>query len=245
MGETMMEGLILRFDAPLMSFGGVKVDQHNVTDRFPGLSMIAGLIANALGWVHADIEKIQQLQDRLLLASRWDINPELIVDYQTVDLDQPKMREAGWTTRGTPEHRGGGDVAKFGTHLRYRHYLSNGVLTSVVALRDNEPPDIFAIEKALDQPTRPLFIGRKSCLPSSRILVGRISGENVLDMLERIPRANRTGRTDHGAMSARWPAGLREERPEQVRQVFDMRDWSSQLHTGSRSVTEGMIKEAT
>ena len=240
----MMEGLILRFDAPLMSFGGVKVDQHNVTDRFPGLSMIAGLIANALGWVHADMEKIQQLQGRLLLASRWDFDPVPIVDYQTVDLGQAKMREPGWTTRGIPEHRDGGPAAKFGTHQRYRHYLSNGVLTSVIAFRDDEPPDIFAIEKALAQPARPLFVGRKTCLPSSRILVGRISGENVLDMLVRIPRASRNGGADEGAMSARWPAGLTEERPEQVHQVFDIRDWSSQLHTGSRSVTEGLIKEA-
>jgi hypothetical protein len=46
-------------------------------------------------------------------------------------------------------------------------------------------------------------------------------------------------------MLARWPAGLTAERPEQVRQVFDMRDWNSQLHIGSRSVAEGLIKEAT
>jgi CRISPR system Cascade subunit CasD len=241
----MMEGLIFRFDAPLMSFGGVKVDQHNVTDRFPGHSLVAGLIANALGWVHADMGKIQRLQDRLLLASRWDIAPVPIVDYQTVDLGQAKMREAGWTTRGTPEHRDGGPAAKFGTHQRYRHYLANGVLTTVVALQDDEPPDIFAVEKALTQPARPLFIGRKACLPSSRILVGRISGEDVLSMLKRIPRLSRSGGNSEGAMPARWPAGLTAERPEQVRQVFDMRDWHSQLHTGSRSVAEGLIKEAT
>jgi len=241
----MMEGLILRFDAPLMSFGGVKIDQHNVTDRFPGLSLIAGMIANALGWVHADMAKIQRLQDRLLLASRWDIDPVPIVDYQTVDLGQPKMREAGWTTRGIPEHRKGAPATKFGTHQRYRHYLANGVLTSVVALHDNEPPDILAVEKALTRPARPLFIGRKTCLPSSRVLIGRISGENVFEMLERLPQANRKGDVNEAAMSARWPAGLTAERPEQIRQVFDMRDWNSQLHMGSRFVAEGLIKEAT
>lgn len=239
----MMEGLILRFDAPLMSFGGVKIDQHNVTDRFPGLSLMAGLIANAMGWGHADMDKIQHLQDRLLLASRWDIEPKLVVDYQTVDLGQPKMMEKGWTTRGTPEHRDGG-TAKSGTHQRYRHYLANGLLMSVIALRDANFPDIDAVEKALAQPARPLFIGRKTCLPSSRILAGRIRGENVLEMLESIPRAHRSGVAAEAAMAARWPAGLTVERPEQVRQVFDMRDWRSQLHAGSRSVTEGLIKEA-
>jgi CRISPR-associated Cas5-like protein len=34
-----MDFLLLRFDAPLMSFGGVMVDQYGPTDRFPGQSM--------------------------------------------------------------------------------------------------------------------------------------------------------------------------------------------------------------
>lgn len=238
-----MEGIILRFDAPLMSFGYVKVDQHNVTDRFPGLSLMAGLMANALGWVHADVEKIQRLQDRLLLVSRWDIPPVPIVDYHTVDLNQPKMKEPGWTTRGTPEHREGGSAAKFGTHQRYRHYLANGVLTSVIALRDDLQPDLQSIEKALAHPSRPLFIGRKTCLPASRILLGRASGENLLDMLKNVPRSNRMVSAEGKAMTARWPAGLGAEHPEQLRYVFDMRDWKSQLHTGSRCVAEGVVKE--
>jgi CRISPR system Cascade subunit CasD len=238
-----MDGLILRFDAPLMSFGGLKVDQHNITDRFPGLSLIAGLIANALGWCHSDFEKIQQLQDRLLLASRWDIQPEQIVDYHTVDLGQPKMRKPGWTTRGNPEHREGGPAAKFGTHQRYRHYLANGILTSVAALRGDESPDIITLETALKKPSRPLFIGRKTCLPSTPILLGRMSGENVLAILEKVPRAERKGFSEKAPMSARWPAGLASERIDQVKQVFDIRNWISQLHEGSRPVAEGFIEE--
>lgn len=238
-----MEGLILRFDAPLMSFGGLKVDQHNITDRFPGLSLFAGLIANALGWCHGDVAKIQRLQGRLLLASRWDIQPEQIVDYHTVDLGQPKMKEPGWTTRGNPEHREGGPSAKFGTHQRYRHYLANGILTSVVALRGQASPDIMLLERALKWPSRPLFIGRKTCLPSTPILLGRHSGENVLTILEKVPRAERKGFSEKAPMPARWPVGLTSESVDQVKQVFDMRNWISQLHEGSRPVAEGFIKE--
>jgi CRISPR system Cascade subunit CasD len=240
----MMDGLVLRFDAPLMSFGGVKVDQHNITDRFPGLSMVVGLVSNALGWFHADVEAIQRLQDRILLASRWDIAPVPVVDYQTVDLGQAKMKAPGWTTWGTPEHRKGGAAAKYGTHQRYRHYFANGVLTSVVALRDDTHPDISAIERALTRPARPLFIGRKACLPSSPVLVRRISGENILEMLKKVSRVTRKGHSGADDMPARWPAGLTSERPEQVHQVYDIRDWDSQLHMGSRFVAEGLIKEA-
>ena len=150
-----MDALILRLDAPLMSFGGVIVDHHNVTERFPGVSLFAGLFANALGWTHGEGEKIGALQDRLIIASRWDIEPEAIVDYHTVDLGQPKMREKGWTTRGEPEHRDGGP-ARFGTHIRLRHYWANGVLTAALALRDNTVPDLATLEAALQQPARPL-----------------------------------------------------------------------------------------
>ncbi|WP_028323026.1 type I-E CRISPR-associated protein Cas5/CasD [Desulfatiglans anilini] len=240
-----MKGLILRFDAPLMSFGGVKVDQNNPTERFPGLSMMAGMFANAFGWTHKDTEKIQQLQGRLICASRWDIEPTLILDYQTVDLNQPKMKSPGWTTWGVPEHREGGPDAKFGTHQRYRFYLANGVLILVIALPDESFPDILAVEKALDRPARPLFIGRKTCLPSSPILVGRIEGENVLDMLQQIPRACRQASSNKEIMPACWPADLGNKRAGHAREVFDLRDWKSQLHRGSRSIAEGLIEEAS
>lgn len=238
-----MDGLILRFDAPLMSFGGVRVDQHNVTSRFPGLSLFAGLIANALGLTHADGDRVNRLQDRLLIASRWDIEPQTIVDYQTVDLGQPKMREKGWTTQGEPEHREGGKAAKLGIHQRYRHYHANGVLTSALALSGSGRPDLDEIAQALRFPARPLFIGRKTCLPSQPILLGPVQGENVLTMLRAALPWKRAAQKSGPAMPACWPAGLTNERPDQIKPVYDCRDWVNQWHAGSRLVAEGPIRE--
>lgn len=239
-----MDALILRFDAPLMSFGGVMVDQHNVTDRFPGLSLFAGLLANALGWQHRDSERIGRLQERLLLASRWDIPGEAIIDYHTVDLGQPKMREKGWTTRGEPEHRDGGPDAKFGTHQRYRHYWANGVLTSALAMGDaDETPTLAELEAALRRPARPLFLGRKTCLPSAPILIGRQAGADVLAILQAVPRATCPQRPAKSPMPARWPANLGQARDEQIHPVYDQRDWKNQWHAGSRQVAEGSLVE--
>src|SRR5579875_596449 len=136
-----MEALVLRWDAPLMSFGGVLVDQHGVTDRFPGQAMLTGLFGNALGWEHADAKRLQSLQARLSFAARWDVPPAPLVDYQTVDLGQEAMRWPGWTTRGAPEHRGKGE-ATTGTHQRFRHYWANGVMTVVVTLLSDGPPSL-------------------------------------------------------------------------------------------------------
>jgi CRISPR system Cascade subunit CasD len=239
----MMEALILRLDAPWMSFGGVMVDHHNVTDRFPGLSLFAGLLANALGWTHADRERIGQLQDRLVLASRWDIAPEPIVDFHTVDLGQPKMREPGWTTRGKPEHREGGPDARFGTHQRYRHYWANGVLTATLALVDDSSPNLSDLEAALRRPCRPLSLGRKTCLPSAPILVGRAGGQDILSILGAVPRFACTVRPQNDPMAARWPADMGNPREEQIKPVYDRRDWKNQWHAGSRMVAEGLIEE--
>ena len=48
----MRDALILRFDAPLMSFGGPMVDHNGVVQDFPPTSLLTGLIGNALGYEH-------------------------------------------------------------------------------------------------------------------------------------------------------------------------------------------------
>ena len=146
-----MDCLLLRLDAPLMSFGGIVIDQINPVDRFPGRSLLTGLLGNALGWDHRDSAALSRLQDRLRHAARWDAQPERIVDYQTVDLGQEHLVDTGWTTRGRREDRGSGDATS-GTHQRYRHYWANGVATAAIALTDSEAPDLAALEQALRAP---------------------------------------------------------------------------------------------
>lgn len=58
---------------------------------------------------------LEALQARIEFATRWDVEPTALVDYR-VDLGQEKMKNAGWTTRGVPEHRGRN--AKFAAHIR-------------------------------------------------------------------------------------------------------------------------------
>jgi CRISPR system Cascade subunit CasD len=244
LGDEAMDILMLRFDAPLMSFGGVMVDQNGPTDRFPGLSMLAGLFTNALGYYHGDVEKLQRLQSRIEYAARWDVEPEMVLDYHTVDLGLPKMRGAGWTTRGKPEHRGGGPEAKYGIHQRFRYYWANGIMTITVALKEDEKPDILELEDALTCPARPLYLGRKTCLPASPLFVCHMQARDVLSALKEAPRITRPGYSPTWKeMEACWPnhlgigPGIREV------VVYDQRDWRNQIHMGSRIRSEGWIKE--
>ena len=233
-----MDCLILRFDAPLMSFGGVMVDHHNPSDLFPGLAMLTGLFANGLGWHHHDAELLDRLQGRLSFAARWDIPPKRLMDYHTVDLGQDFMTDTGWTTRGRREDRKGGSAAQ-GTHIRYRHYLANGLMTLAVGLADDADPTLDALEAAPLRPARPLFLGRKACLPAAPILVERRSAPSLKAALEAAQPV--AGRTGNDRLLACWPENEGCE-GGQVVEVYDRRDWLSQMHTGSRRMMHGHLR---
>jgi CRISPR system Cascade subunit CasD len=229
-----------------MSFGGVMVDQNGVIDRFPGRSFLAGLFGNALGYTHGDASRLNELQERIEYAARWDVAPERIIDYHTVDLGQPKMRHGGWTTRGGPEHRAGGASAKFGTHQRYRHYWANGIMTAAATLLGKAEPTVGEIASAIAEPSRPLFFGRKTCLPSDQILLGIVNEPDVLTALKKARPALTYARPIEIRMEACWPERLRTDQPGQRKvTVYDTRDWATQLHTGSRVQVEGLLEVAT
>jgi CRISPR system Cascade subunit CasD len=243
-----MDILLLRFDAPLMSFGAVMVDQHGPTERFPGLSLLTGLFANALGLRHGEASALETLQGRIEYAARWDIEPKEILDYHTVDLGQFKMSEPGWTTRGESEHRTGGVSAALGIHQRYRHYWANGVMTLAVSLGGGGEPTVASLAERLSRPVRPLFLGRKTCLPSAPLLLDVVEADDILAALRAEPPvAQRPGKPPKQRMSACWPLAFDEIGPGRSGRrvsVYDRRDWRNQVHTGRRQRYEGWLEAA-
>lgn len=237
-----LQVLLLRFDAPLMSFGGVRVDERNVTDAFPGKSMLTGLLANALGYEHGEFERLERLQERLCYAARRDRRGEELLDFQTVELSQDFLSGA-WTTRGVPSRRGGGS-AKTSTHIRYRHYWADAAFTVAVALNPaQEAPTVEDLARALAEPERPLFLGRKTCLPATPLLLGRIAAPSLYAALQQAPLDPRAQAED-GAFAAWWP---QEDEPvtagqERLLPVTDERDWANQIHVGRRLVRHGRVR---
>ncbi|MBP7569209.1 MAG: type I-E CRISPR-associated protein Cas5/CasD [Acidobacteria bacterium] len=236
-----MKVLILRFDAPLVSFGGPSVDHNGVVQRFPARSMLTGLLANALGWCHRDTQQLQRLQDRLRFAARIDRLGESLVDYQTVALGLPWMRPecAGWTTHGRIAKRGG--LFSDATHIRLRHYRADSVHTVALALAGDDAPTLEEAEAALREPARPLFIGRKCCLPAAPVLGSVVEAESLLDAIARLPRS---ARADKGRLPACWSdmdPGVHGITGGRTVAVTDERDWTSRVHVGRRLVREGFV----
>ena len=239
-----MKHLIMRLEAPLMACGGETIDNYGVIRPFPAVSMLTGLLANALGWRRIEGERHQRLQDRLVFAARIDREPAghaRLQDYQTARLTSAKH----WTTRGEPEGRLGGGGASF-THLRFRDYFADMRLT--VSLRVEPPetrPTLDELAAALERPARPLFIGRKPCLPSAPLFDCFSEEETALTALLAVPLAEPGGPDTIRFM---WPENDSPQVKTEVvhfrtQMLTDQRNWrSSGLHGGGRMVCEGSIE---
>ena len=250
----MFKHLILNLESPLMSFGGETVDNLGVIRPFPAVSMLTGLLANALGWRRVERQRHQELQERIVFAARIDREPHgglRLTDFQSAAINNT---EQSWTTRGRPEGRGGGT---YQNHLRWRDYHADMSVT--VALRldpaDGDPA-LDAVAEALEEPARPLFIGRKPCLPSRPILrkFGDdkfMEGETALTALLAVPlrppEDETSRRSADRLVRLLWPDGEDAPGMDGVRinrraMLTDQRNWVSGLHGGGRLVCEGTAR---
>ncbi|WP_173934953.1 type I-E CRISPR-associated protein Cas5/CasD [Chelativorans sp. Marseille-P2723] len=228
--------LTLHLEAPLIAFGGVRIDHIGITRDFPALSMMTGLLANALGYRRTDWKKHQELQERLVFAARRDReNPAgLLTDTQNARLEK---NDRGWTTWGEFEKRGGGDGTYKAPHRRLRDYHTDAHVVVVLRLRGGPAPDLDTLAEALAKPARPLFIGRKPCLPAGPLLREEpfVHAATAHDALRKIAGAK---------ARAFWPLGEGPETGSKVDRIVDLpdiRNWRTGLHGGARKVVEGRV----
>jgi CRISPR system Cascade subunit CasD len=232
----MARHLLLRLRAPLIAFGGETIDNYGVIRDFPALSMVTGLFGNAMGWDRGDDALHNRLQERMVMGARLDADGERLVDFQTAQL---QANDKGWTTRGVAEERAGGAGTYLGPHLRYRHYHAD--MNALVALRlkpADESPTLEDLAAALDKPARPLFVGRKNCLPTDRLMADWVEADNILSALQLAGPA-----LTHN-VRAQWPdgEGRLPDQHDRTLDVCDERNWISGVHGGWRPVREGVLR---
>lgn len=235
----MARHLLIRLRAPLIAFGGEAIDNYGVVRDFPALSMVTGLLANALGWDRGDDLQHNRLQERLVMGARLDAIGTRVVDFQTAQLE---ANDKGWTTRGVAEERAGGSGTYAAPHLRYRHYGADmNVLVAIRLKPADEPPTLEQLAHALDRPARPLFMGRKNCLPAGRIMAGWVEANDMLSTLQLAELDS------YGDVRAQWPEGEGRLPGQQDRRldVCDERNWTSGVHGGWRPVREGLLSFTT
>lgn len=215
-----------------MAFGATMIDALGAVQDFPAASLVTGLLANALGYERTESDRLQALQDRLVHAVRLDRTGERLRDFQTVALAKD---DKGWTTGGAPEGRGGDSYG--GPHIRQRWYQADA--SALVALRldpAETSPTLDEVAAALERPARPLFIGRKPCLPAGRLFAGFVEAPTALAALAPVDA--------DGAPRFFWPEGEGPSAPDrQVR--TGRRNWISGVHAGRETWFAGGLREAT
>ena len=222
-------------------------DASGALAEFPPASQLTGLLANALGYDQGAFGAHQRLQDRLGFASRLDRVGRRRVDYQTVDLGQPHLKNGGWTTHGRMEGRATSTLA----HERWRAYWEERRCIVALTLKpDEETPTLDELALALRKPARPLFLGRKTCLPSCPLLAAELTANSLVEALLSYPdtETQATGKQEpgeeHRRVPAQWPT--HEDIPSRASdyhlvKLADERDWANQFHAGQRTVRQGTL----
>ncbi len=233
----------LCFDG-LLSFGAPAVGKVRPTDIFPACSMITGLLANALGYEHTEQRRMQVLQSAISMGTRIDMPGNRIIDYQTLFFTKKELPL--WRS---DSFRGERDVIKAiqagkneGTVIRLKHYLADSVIHTIICVaseQDESLPSAEEIAQALTYPFRVLFIGRYCCIPYAPLYRGIIEADSVYAALEQI-----ISERGNGPFIAEWPvvSSAPEKKGELMIERQDLRDWTNDVHSGSRLVWRGQIQ---
>lgn len=155
-----MKTVVLRLEGPLQSWGTQGRFAIRVTDREPSKSGVLGLVGCALGMERNDGATLQQLR-QLRMATRVDRQGELVRDYHTVGGGSG--REGIWSIKEGKHDRGL-------TAVTERYYLADARF--IVALGSEDTALVERVALALQSPCWPLYLGRRSCVPSAPVFAG-------------------------------------------------------------------------
>lgn len=158
--------LLLRLVGPMQSWGFRSRFDNRDSALEPTRSGVIGLLCAALGWGRdSDLAPFQSLK----MGVRVDAPGRVMVDYHTAQ----RVAKAG------------GGIA--GTLQSWRYYLSDARF--LVGLQGDDLPFLQGLEDALKNPRWPLFLGRKSFVPSLPIHLpgGGIRAGEVKAVLEGEP----------------------------------------------------------
>lgn len=197
--------LLLRLEAPIQSWGTRSRWDVRETGAEPTKSGVIGLLGCALGLSRGSTD-LELLDNKLLFGVRVERKGVLSTDYHTV---------TGYHRTAASDFKHSGGTAKsFEKALEYgeytvislREYLHDAAF--LVALSSNDKELLESIvgvdangtwKGSLNKPFWPLYLGRKSCVPS-RPVFERLTYEyqDVEDALRREPwsavRSSKTGK---------------------------------------------------
>ena len=155
-----MKSVLLRLEGPLQSWGTQGRFSIRDTDSDPSKSGVLGMVGAALGMARDDAAELAVLAT-LRMAVRVDREGAPLRDYHTA---------GGGRFKGKNHEVYGAS----GTVLTDRHYLADA--SFLVALGSKDGDLVTRIARALQNPAWPIYLGRKSCVPSAPVFEGQYDG---------------------------------------------------------------------
>ena len=207
-----------------MALQGPRIDGEPQSLPIPTRSLLTGLFGSALGYGRGDYEKLQALQDNIRVAVVVHRNGIEINDYQIADLGKSYMRGPMWSSGTSVVEREGSRTE--GLRQQERPYRADADMTAVVEVQTGCLVTAEQILAALDQPVRPLFIGRSSCPPASR-LAGRVFEATSLEAATLAVARDHPGEIYLPAEAATPAWG------DLPLSIPGRRDWASFRHAGA------------
>lgn len=143
-----MSVLLLRLAGPMQSWGDSSQFIHRDTRRYPTKSGVLGLLAAAQG--RRRVDPVEDLAN-LRFGVRVDQPGTIMSDFHTAHtkgFDKPPV-------------------------VSYRQYLTDAVFVAGV---EGEAGLITALGEAVQRPSFPLFLGRRSCPVEGQLYLGQVDG---------------------------------------------------------------------
>jgi len=214
---------MLKFEAPMMSFGAARIDAYDRAGAVPTASMITGLFGCALGIPRRESARLQAMQDAMRVSVSVLRHGRIIEDYQTADLGKPFLRGPMWTVEGVPVERAGSSITD--TRQQWRQYIADGSVLAAVVLGEGFPVPLSDLQQAMESPAHPLRIGRVTCPPAGPIWQG-VLDSTMLDALQL------------AGNSVEYVLPVTDYAPEMgdlLMTVNGRKDWKNDRHVGAET----------
>ena len=207
--------LALRLAGPLQAWNVTSAYNRRETDLVPTKAGVLGLLAAAQGRRRCDpIEDLLSLR----FGIRVDQPGSLLRDYHTVSsLNGDPLLSASVNAKGVQKRTS----PKKLTHVTERFYLQDACFVAAVEGSDDL---IGNLAEAVCHPAFPLFLGRRSCPPSHRLVIP--DGDNatwdggLVRVLREVPWQGKSTHTSLPRPGA-GRFGRKEVRPSGLAITFD------------------------
>ncbi len=162
--------LQIRLEGPLQSWGDRSRFLVKETNWFPTKSGVTGLLFCAMGLSGAQEAKLAQLADLRMSVISYSIGrsrPSILEDFQMVGNGYDDANP--WENLLIPKTIEGKKPVGSGAKLTYRSYLQDAHFEVFF-----EIPNDWAmfVEEGLKNPKWDIYLGRKSCAPTSPVFQG-------------------------------------------------------------------------